>query len=87
MCAHLSSLAFFPTRVDGPLPAAFDKKFLDLAGWRRSENIFGRNFRSRAQIKVQVLSINSVQVSSKSELSSGTLGRVKVLGLGKYLRT
>ena len=45
-------------------------------------NIFGRIFRSRAQIKVHVMTINSVQFSSKSELSSGTLGRVKVYRFG-----
>ena len=33
-------------------------------------------------MKVQVTTINSVQVSSKSELSSGTLGRVKVYSFG-----
>ena len=40
--------------------------------------IFGRNFRSRAQIKVQVMTINSVQESSKSDLSSGIFGLFKV---------
>ena len=48
------------------------------AGRRDSENIFGRNFRSRAQMKVQIIAMNSVQVSSKSELSSGTFDHVKV---------
>ena len=70
-------------------PAGFGKMFsagwrasVNSAGRRRSENIFGRNFRSRAQIKDQVMTINSVQFSSKSELSSGTLGRVKVYRFG-----
>ena len=37
-----------------------------------------REKRSVAKMKVQVLTINSVQKSSKSELSSGTFGHVKV---------
>ena len=37
-----------------------------------------REKRSVAKMKVQVVTINSVQKSSKSELSSGTFGHVKV---------
>ena len=37
-----------------------------------------REKRSVAKMKVQVVAINSVQKSSKSELSSGTFGHVKV---------
>ena len=39
------------------------------------------NERSVAKIKVQVMAINSVQVSSKSELSSTTFGRFKVYAI------
>ena len=53
------------------------RKYIRLAEGIR-KMIFGRNFRSRAQIKVQVMTINSVQEPSKSELSSGTFGHVKV---------
>ena len=42
------------------------------------KTIFGRTFRSRAQIQVQVVTINSVQESSKLELFSGTFDPVKV---------
>ena len=65
-------------------PAGFGRQFSGewfrpVGGIRKT--IFGRNERSVAQIKVQVMTINSVQVSSKSELSSGTFDHVKVCSL------
>ena len=74
---------FFGNRLAGGTREKFSaggiRKIISV-GRRDSENIFGRNFRSRAQIKVQVMTINSVQFSSKSELSSGTFGQFKVGG-------
>ena len=61
-------------------PAGFGRQFSGewfrpVGGIRKT--IFGRNERSVAQIKVQVMTINSVRVSSKSELSSGVNVRSK----------
>ena len=47
------------------------------AAERRQKKSF---FRSVAQMKVQVMAINSVQFSSNLELSSGTFGQFKVCG-------
>ena len=52
------------------------KHFWSAGGIRKI--IFWRNFRSRAPIKVQVMTIDSIQSSWKSELSSGTFDPGKV---------
>ena len=51
------------------------------AGRRDSENIFGRKIRSVSQMIDLVVAMNSVQVSSKSELSSTTFGHFKVYAI------
>ena len=76
-----SVVRFFGNRSAGGIREKFSaggiRKIISV-GRRDSENIFGRNFRSRAQIKDQVMAIHSVQKSSKSELSSGTFGFFKI---------